>query len=80
MVRHVEFGAAALDSGALAEGVWEYVSDLVMSYRSQESLQDLEPYKVIIFSFLFSLYHFIVHFMHPCISHKVVLYRQLLAG
>lgn len=47
MVRHVEFGAAALDSGALAEGVWEYVSDLVMSYRSQESLQDLEPYKVI---------------------------------
>lgn len=66
MVRHVEFGAAALDSGALAEGVWEYVSGLVMSYRSQESLQDLEPYKVIFFLSL-SVYLSIVYFMHPCV-------------
>lgn len=72
MVRHVEFGAAALDSGALAEGVWEYVSDLVMSYRSQESLQDLEPYKVIFFlSLIVSFY--CLFFAPLCVSHKVVL-------
>ncbi|RZC36921.1 histone-lysine N-methyltransferase ash1 [Asbolus verrucosus] len=36
MVRHVEVGATAVDSGALAEGVWEYVSRLVKSYRTKE--------------------------------------------
>ncbi|KAG5891123.1 hypothetical protein JTB14_022235 [Gonioctena quinquepunctata] len=46
MVRHVEFGAAAWDSGALAEGVWEYVSDLVKSYRSQEGTQELAQCKM----------------------------------
>lgn len=46
MVRHVEFGAANMDSGALAEGVWEYVSDLVKSYRSQDVIFDMEPYRV----------------------------------
>jgi hypothetical protein len=35
-VRHVEVGATAADSGALAEGVWEYVSRLVKSYRTKE--------------------------------------------
>lgn len=57
MVRHVELGAAAWDSGALAEGVWEYVSDLVKSYRSQNGdIQDLEPYKVIVVLFMFTPY------------------------
>lgn len=46
MVRHVEFGVANMDSGALAEGVWEYVSDLVKSYRSQDVVFDMEPYRV----------------------------------
>lgn len=63
MVRHVEFGAAAVDSGALPEGVWEYVSDLMMTYRSQESLQDLEPYKV---TFFYTLHLFLYLYQFFC--------------
>lgn len=40
MVRHMDniFGGS-IDSGALAEGVWEYVNDLVKSYHSREPNQ-----------------------------------------
>lgn len=36
MVRHVDMFGVTNDSGALAEGVWEYVNHLVISYHSQE--------------------------------------------
>ena len=45
MVRHVEVGATALDRGALAEGVWEYVSRLVKSYRTKD-MEESYQYQV----------------------------------
>lgn len=37
MVRHVDYVAMKMDSGAVAaENVWEYVNDLVKSYKIEE--------------------------------------------
>lgn len=40
MVRHVDVGVATLDSGVIAEGVWEYVSKLVKSYKNKEMIKE----------------------------------------
>lgn len=59
MVRHMESGAAAVDSGALAEGVWEYVNNLVKSYgNNQDYLLDTELYKVIYINKYFVFFSF----------------------
>ncbi|CAH0553559.1 unnamed protein product [Brassicogethes aeneus] len=39
MVRHVEYLATS-DNGDLAEGVWEYVNNLVKNYRTRETQQN----------------------------------------
>lgn len=39
MVRHTNVCGGGDDSGALAEGVWEYVNLLVKTYYSQEAYQ-----------------------------------------
>lgn len=40
MVRHMDMCGNINDSGALAEGVWEYVNNLVKSYHSLESHEE----------------------------------------
>lgn len=37
MVQHMDMCGNGMDGGALAEGVWEYVSDLVKEYHSMET-------------------------------------------
>lgn len=44
MVQHMDMCGNGLDSGALAEGVWEYVSDLVKTYHSLENQEQLGQY------------------------------------
>lgn len=44
MVQHVNMCGNDLDNGALGEGVWEYVSDLVKTYHYLESEGQWEEY------------------------------------
>lgn len=44
MVRHVEICGSSYDSGAIAEGVWEYVNHLVKSYHFQNDYSQYQVY------------------------------------
>lgn len=45
MVRHVDICGSSCDSGAIAEGVWEYVNNLVKTYHYQNDFGQYQVYR-----------------------------------